>query len=176
MLITEAYRAQIAQVHKENPKWGTTGRDFAALVKRLIGDFAPLNVLDYGCGKQTLAQALPEYRIRGYDPGLPGLDAPPEPHDMVICTDVLEHIEPECLDAVLDDLQRVTRQTLFLQVCTVEAFQKLPDGRNAHLIIKPARWWIEQLWDRFGLFNFAVTQAGFTAIFRAIHPRGNGAK
>ena len=176
MLITEPYRQQIEQLHRENARWGTTGKDFAPVVKRLIGDFDPLNILDYGCGKQTLALALPQYRIRGYDPALPGMNTPPEPHDLVICTDVLEHIEPDCLEDVLDDLQRVTRKTLFVQVCTVDAKQILPDGRNAHLIVKPARWWVGLLWDRFNLFSYGMTTAGFSAVLLALKPKGNGTK
>ncbi len=175
MLISEQYKQQISEVHAGDPRWGTTGRNFAALVERLVGDWAPMNILDYGCGKQTLGLALPKYRIKGYDPGLPGLDFIPEPHDLVICTDVLEHIEPDCLDDVLDDLQRVTRKNLFVEVCTVTAIQTLPDGRNAHLIINPCRWWVGQLWDRFELISVAVHSAGFQALFSAKNPKGNGA-
>jgi len=34
----------------------------------------------------------------------------PSPASFVACIDVLEHIEPELLDNVLDDLRRVTAQ------------------------------------------------------------------
>ena len=174
MLITEQYKEQISQVHRETPNWGITGRNFAPIVQRIIGDWAPLNILDYGCGKQTLARALPQYRIKGYDPGLPGLDIAPEPHDLVVCTDVLEHIAPDCLEDVLDDLQRVTRKNLFVQICIVDAKQMLPDGRNAHLIVKPARWWMTGLWDRFDLISFSIMPGGFSALFGVINPKGNG--
>ena len=39
---------------------------------------------------------------------LPELSAAPQPCAFVVCIDVLEHIEPELLGNVLDDLQRVT--------------------------------------------------------------------
>ncbi len=167
MLITPEYRDEISQLHTENMDWGTSGKKFAGLVRTIVGNYAPLNILDYGCGKQTLARALPEYRIRGYDPGLPGLDESPDPHDMVICTDVLEHVEPGCIEDVLDDLQRVTLKNLFVQIPVIGAKQKLPDGRNAHLIIQPARWWMEKLWNRFELQSFENGALGFQAIFSA---------
>ena len=176
MLVSAEYKAQIAQLHRENPGWGTSGRECAGVVQTLIQRYEPKNILDYGCGKQTLARALPKYRIRGYDPGLPGLDTPPEPHDLVVCFDVLEHIEPDCLDDVLDDLQRVTKQILFTKVCIVPAFTMLPDGRNAHLIVKAARWWLERLWDRFNLINCMVDSTNIVACLEARKPKGNGTK
>ena len=171
MLITQEYKEQISELHRERPDWGTSGKKFAGTVRGLVGDLAPMNILDYGCGKQTLAQALPEYRIKGYDPGVPGCDSPPEPHDLVICTDVLEHIEPELLDDVLDDLQRVTSKYAFIQVAILGAIQHLPDGRNAHLIIKPTKWWVQKLWERFELISCVSTKFGFQAVFSALNPQ-----
>ena len=63
--------------------------------------------LDYVCGKQTLANALPQFTVHGYAPAIPGLDIHPEPHDLFICTDVLEHVESEFVDMVIDDKARV---------------------------------------------------------------------
>ena len=174
MLITEDYRKQIAEVHATTPGWGTTGRHFASLVQKIARDYAVSNILDYGCGKQTLSRALPAFRIKGYDPGLPGLDIPPEPHDLVVCTDVLEHIEPDCLEAVLDDLQRVTRIVLFAQVATSPAIQILPDGRNAHLIVEPAKWWLRHLWERFDLISCYVDAKSTQFLLHAMTPKGNG--
>jgi hypothetical protein len=174
MLITPEYKAQLGELHREAPAWGTTGRDYAPIVESLVQKYAPKNILDYGCGKQTLARALTKYRIIGYDPGVPGMDAPPDPVDLVVCTDVLEHIEPECLDDVLDDLQRVARFHLFLQVCTVPAFKKLPDGRNAHLIVQDSKWWMLRLWERFDLVNCMVDAKSFVSLWSARKPRGNG--
>lgn len=109
--------------------------------------------MDYGCGKQTLKNSLPHFEITGYDPALPGLDYPPEPHDLVACTDVLEHIEPDLIENVLDDLVRVTNHLCILVISTTKAKKTLSDGRNAHLIIQPISWWIEKLEKRFTL-NF----------------------
>jgi 2-polyprenyl-3-methyl-5-hydroxy-6-metoxy-1,4-benzoquinol methylase len=175
LVISQEYQEQIATLHKNDPRWGTTGRLFAPQIEKLIQDFQPKNILDYGCGKQTLARSLPRYRIIGYDPAIPGLEAPPEPVDMVISTDVLEHIEPEFLDDVLDDLQRVTKEILFATVSVLPANAVLPDGRNAHLIVEPLEWWLPKLMDRFGMINLSVNDTMFQVVMKAKKPKGNGA-
>ena len=113
------------------------------------------DILDYGCGKGELSKALGRrYRIAGFDPAIPEADTPPEPCEFVFCGDVLEHIEPECLEAVLDDLQRVVLKHGLFIVATRPAKKTLPDGRNAHLIIEPLEWWIPKLSRRFYLKSF----------------------
>ena len=62
---------------------------------------------------------------------------------------MLEHIEPECLDAVLDDLRRVTRKAGLFEVSTVLGGTHLPDGRDAHLIVEPLEWWRPKIEARF---------------------------
>ncbi len=174
MLVSPEYQAQIQQLHKDDPSWGSTGRHFAPLVLKVVQDYAPLNILDYGCGKQSLSRSLPEFHITGYDPGVPGIDTPPAPVDFVICTDVLEHVESAMLDDVLDDLQRVVKDVLFVAVSTVDAYQILSDGRNAHLVVKPLEWWLPKLMNRFSIINLAVVHEGFHALLKAKKPAGNG--
>ena len=108
-------------------------------------------MLDYGAGKQSLANAMPWVRIAGYDPAIPELSKPPMPADLVVCTDVLEHVEPECLEDVLDDLRRLTLKAAYLEIATREALKHLEDGRNAHLIVQPMEWWLPRIWQRFSL-------------------------
>jgi len=70
---------------------------------------------------------------------------------------VLEHIEPEFLDNVLDDLKRVTQAAIFCTIHTGPAVKTLSDGRNAHIIQQPMQWWLPKLWDRFDLQSVQVT-------------------
>jgi len=176
MVISEEYKALLSTKHATDPSWGTSGREFSRTVLRLIQDYKPATVLDYGCGKQTLARSLPAYRICGYDPGIPGMDASPTPMDLVVCTDVLEHIEPDCIDDVLDDLQRVTKKVLFATICVVPAYHKLPDGRNAHLIVKPLKWWLTRVMDRFKLISLYDSGSTVQILAQALNPSGNGTK
>lgn len=116
-------------------------------------------MLDYGCGKGVLAEILSWVKIQNYDPAVPEWAREPAPADLVVCTDVLEHVEPDCLDAVLDHLQRLTLKALFVEIGLVPAFKHLDDGRNAHLIVQPVEWWLPRLWQRFSLHSVEMSYA-----------------
>ena len=168
-MITSDYREQNRSLHNERPDYGSYGAKWAETVWGLAHQYNAASVLDYGCGKQTLHNALREqeqmFRFKArfcckehqwmhagwadYDPAIAGLDDTPQAADLVVCTDVLEHIEPECLDAVLDDIKRCTRKAAFMVIATRPAKKTLPDGRNAHLIQQPISWWLNQLMERF---------------------------
>jgi 2-polyprenyl-3-methyl-5-hydroxy-6-metoxy-1,4-benzoquinol methylase len=148
--ITEDYRALNAELHRTRPDYGRRGHRHADRVVRLVVRFDAASVLDFGCGKGTLAPALrarlPKIDVREYDPAIPGKDANPEPADILVCCDVLEHIEPDCLDDVLAELARLTLKVGHLVIATQPDQTKLlPDGRNPHLIVQPASWWRERL-------------------------------
>lgn len=124
------------------------------------------DILDYGCGKGTLGAAL-GFAIQEYDPAVAGKDTAPAPADIVVCTDVLEHIEPDRLEAVLDDLQRLTRRVLYVHVATVPAHKTLSDGRNAHLIVEPWSWWRERMNKRWWPSRLVCTSKSFAAVLVA---------
>jgi hypothetical protein len=99
--------------------------------------------------------------VFSYDPAVEGIDEEPDPADLVVCTDVLEHIEPDCLDDVLADISRCTLKVAMLTVCTVPAAKHLPDGRNAHLIVENSRWWMRKLFHHFDPLTFNAGKNGF---------------
>jgi hypothetical protein len=141
VLITESYRQLNQQLHESNPAYGVSGQKYAQIVRALMDQLGTSDVLDYGAGKCTLQRALGQ-PITNFDPCVPGLDTPPRrPFDIVACTDVLEHIEPDCVDAVLADLRRVTHKVCFMVIHTGPAKKFLADGRNAHLIQEGEDWW-----------------------------------
>jgi hypothetical protein len=147
MKITPEYLEQNRKLHSEG-RYGISGGKWANVVLQLCERHQTRDVLDYGCGQRLLEKGL-GWKIRNYDPCIGDLDAPPEPADIVVCTDVLEHIEPECLDDVLDDLKRVVQKKGFLVIATRPAEKFLPDGRNAHLIQQSSGWWLPRLAQRF---------------------------
>ena len=153
MLLSESYRALNAKLH-EDPTYGTSGHKLAREVVNACNAFRTKDLLDYGCGKRGLEAAL-GFPIQNYDPCIEGLDSPPKPADIVVCGDVLEHIEPECLDAVLADIFRLTKKCALLLIANRPALRALPDGRNAHLIQEGPQWWLPKLWAHgFRLITF----------------------
>lgn len=148
-LISDDYAALNRQLHETNAEYGTTGVMWAKQVEEVAALLNTTSVLDYGCGKGTLAKALPDLPIREYDPAVPGKDADPAPADLVVCTDVLEHIEPERLKAVLKHIARLANKCVLLAIYTNKSSKSLPDGRNAHLIQMDVRWWLQKINDRF---------------------------
>jgi hypothetical protein len=144
VLISDRYREMNQVLHRTMPNFGTSGQRYAMPVQQMMSRYNTAEILDYGCGKRTLEHAL-GFPITNYDPCVPGLEKSPGPHDIVVCTDVLEHIEPECLDDVLSDIRRCTKKAAFLLIATRPAQKTLSDGRNAHLIQEPYPWWKAKL-------------------------------
>lgn len=164
-LISEEYRALQRKLH-ENPEYGVASVEYAPLVADILKMVGAAELLDYGAGKGRLGQALRErfglrLQIHHYDPAVPEWSAAPEPCRFVACIDVLEHIEPERLDNVLDDLRRVTLGVGVFTVHTGRAAKILPDGRNAHLIQRPPAWWLPKFMERFELLSFNRMPQGF---------------
>jgi hypothetical protein len=150
-LITEPYRDEQRRLHA-TAEYGQRGAKWLETVTWLAMHYRAGSILDYGCGRGTLGNQLRAQQsivdVRDYDPAVPGKDAPPATADLVVCTDVLEHIEPECLIAVLDHLRYLTRRALFLVVNLTPTHHRLSDGRNAHLIQQNALWWQDRFHRR----------------------------
>lgn len=150
-------------MHETKPSYGISGREYLADVIGICQGIQSKDVLDYGCGKSTLAMNLP-FIINQYDPGIPRFSDLPEPADIVVCTDVLEHVEPDLIGNVLDHLQSLTKKILFAVIHTEASNKHLPDGRNAHILQEPPRWWVNALWSSFDIMNFMQGEHGIKII------------
>jgi methyltransferase family protein len=170
MLISDQYRALNVALHASNSHYGTSGGKWAAKVHRLARQYEASSVLDYGSGKGTLGEELrrlvqePFCVFAEYDPAVEGKDAQPNRADLVVCGDVLEHIEPDCLYAVLDDIRDLARKAALFIVATVPAAKTLADGRNAHLIVEPAEWWFPKLALRWRIREFQDRSGFFVCV------------
>lgn len=162
--ISESYRKLNSELHANIPEYGANGHRNASLVRQLAGVYEADSILDYGCGKGTLGAVLRKqgYKVKEYDPSIAGKDSKPAQADVVYCGDVAEHIEPEYVDAFLDDLQRVTGRAILLIVATRAAKKTLSDGRNAHLIQEPVEWWLPKLRTRFNMNKLIADGGEFT--------------
>ena len=150
-LVTPAYKALLRERYTR-PGWGASGHHHAEDVATFAFEIGAESILDYGCGRGTLKKRFTDtvtpiarFDVREYDPGIIGKDARPEPADLVVSTDVLEHIEPDRLYPTLHFIKRFSLKGTFLIVALSPAKEILADGRNAHLIVEPAKWWLEML-------------------------------
>ncbi len=110
------------------------------------------------------------YDVQFYEPAFEQWNHDPEPADMVVVRDVLEHVEPECLDAVLEHIRSKTKKLLWALIPHSESSDKLPDGRNAHLIVEPHSWWRDRLEEFFVIKGIRIR--GPETEFLAV-PRGS---
>jgi len=172
--ISEEYRKLQQDLHK-NPAYGVASLAFAPIVADIVRQTKAQSISDYGAGKQNLLKGLAAAGVTGfdyrpYDPAFPEYGAPREA-DLVCCIDVLEHIEPELLDNVLDELETITTKLGFFSIHMGPAGKTLADGRNAHLIQKPTSWWLKRLVERFEIAHLQTHQTMGRGVWVVVEPR-----
>ena len=154
MLITPEYRALLDKYRTEAPRWGNGGGRHVRTIADLIlhnKKYDVRTVVDYGCGQGQILDFLVKEKlvhpdkVQGYDPCVVGREAPPRPADLLVCTDMLEHVERECLDEVLKHIASLHRVVAYIQIHTKHSKAILPDGRNAHILQRPPVWWQAKL-------------------------------
>lgn len=151
-LISADYLAEQKALHAGG-NYGVSGGRFAPLVDSLVGTGVVRDVLDYGCGLGYLRRNCIS-PIKEYDPAVRNKNDLPAPADLVVCADVLEHIEPEKIAAVLAHIESVTRRFLLAAIALRPSQKNLSDGRNAHiLMLTPTKW------------RAALKRAGFRGVF-----------
>ena len=174
MTISDDYRNAQKKLH-ENPNYGVASLQYAPIVKEVIQQIGATSISDYGAGKCRLRMKLKELGLRKFryfpfDPAFPEYGEPKEA-ELVCCIDVLEHVEPLYLDAVLIDLRKITTGHGFFTIHTGPAVKTLADGRNAHLIQNPASWWLPKLCDHFEILHLQASPGGFWIV---VSPKNDG--
>lgn len=143
-MISKEYKKILSSIH-ENTSFGKRSK-IPPYLDNFIKEVSPSSILDFGCGKGRLVERLkeeyPNIEIIGYDPCNEKFDKSIDNlHvDLLISTDVLEHIEPVFLDETLQFLSSKSKYIYHLISCA-PAKLVLPDGRNAHLIQESKEWW-----------------------------------
>lgn len=136
---------------------GSAIKSYFEDIKGLIRKHDCKTLLDYGCGKAMhYSQGVIEggnwdklWKVDAtlYDPGVEKFRKKPEgKFDIVICTDVLEHVEDP--EACVKDLVQYPLKVMFVQVSCVPSDMSNPkrrllDGRPLHISIYPEEWWRE---------------------------------
>jgi len=161
-LISQEYARLNRKLHEDELGYGgSAGPTLEAEVTGILNlalHYGARSILDFGCGKGQWAEALrrrapPHLTIWEYDPAIPGKEAMPAQADIVIAMDVMEHIEPAFLGNVLEAIRGLSPMIFIAQIALLPAQKTLPDGRNAHLILKPVPWWLKQLSKAFTIIG-----------------------
>jgi len=146
-LISPAYLDEQRTLHTAPRGYGQRGYKWADHVRALAVTHQCGSILDYGCGAGSLAERLREnpgeaiIRIAEYDPAIPGKSLLPAFADMVVCTDVMEHVECDRIPAVIAHLGSLTRKVLFIVVSLVPTAKALSNGEQAHISLHESAWW-----------------------------------
>lgn len=170
-VISAEYAQLNKQLHEDNLAYGVGGGKHANTVMKLAESLKSKSILDYGCGKGYLAKNIP-FPIWEYDPAIPGKTDNPRPADLCVCTDVLEHIEPDKLQYVLEDLQRCTKKLGYFVIHTGASTKLLADGRNAHLLQKTKEWWKNKLSKYFLLTDKSIIEKA-PLLYIVVSPKTN---
>ena len=143
-------------------------------------------LLDYGCGK-----AIPydkdrckEVDLRHpiqklcnlksfdlYDPAYEKYATlPNKKYDIVVCTDVLEHIAEQDIDYVLTEILSRSKKIVFLNISCQPALKHFKEGKfkgkNVHISVFDPSWWghkIGNIWNKFNhlkVYTLCETKEG----------------
>lgn len=169
MLTTPEYLQVLKDTHSQKKgRWGGGPRKKMIDIMRFLDFYdvrsfqrrKPSTILDYGCGQGNLKITL-NYDIKNYDVAIEKFSQDPPVCDFLISTDVLEHVEEECMDDVLSHMNSKFTRFAYLSIVSNPARQILSDGRNAHITQKPFLWWLEKIMKHFELRRFMCPDARF---------------
>lgn len=120
---------------------------------------------DYGCGTGRAAKWLADHglEVTGFDIAANAMldydgafvqgclwDMPEfGEFDYGFCTDVMEHLPTEHVDAAVAGIAKRTRKEVFFQIALFECHMGDVIGEHLHLTVKPAQWWVELLGKHF---------------------------
>ncbi len=155
ILISDYWLRQNEYMHKKRPAFGSHGARWGAVVFKMIKATEKYmakkaRVLDYGCGKGGLQKTLRNNNvvIDAYDPAIAEHKDElllTKHYNLLVCTDVLEHVEPAYVSNVANLLVSnllAKNGILFAVVSLVPSKKIMPGGCNAHITIRDSAYWI----------------------------------
>ena len=161
------------ELHKEEGKF--RGISLVPLVPTLINVIKENNsktLLDYGCGKaipyskkecKSIGLKKPVQELCNldsfalYDPAYPKYSKlTKKKYDIVVCTDVMEHIAEQDIDWVLKDILSHSKKAVFLNISCQPALKHFKEGKfkgqNVHVSVFHGTWWsdkVKNIWNDF---------------------------
>jgi 2-polyprenyl-3-methyl-5-hydroxy-6-metoxy-1,4-benzoquinol methylase len=141
-------------------KMAADGQNFRGLsvlqykdqIRKLAHRTEAKTMLDYGCGAGDAYKSpnklhhhlgISRQNVNLYDPSFPQHSNKPQGEfDLVVCSDVLEHIPEHNVDEFVKTLYSHAGKALWVSVCCRPAKKFFPDGvTNLHVTIKDFQWW-----------------------------------
>jgi 2-polyprenyl-3-methyl-5-hydroxy-6-metoxy-1,4-benzoquinol methylase len=174
-VITDEYRSSQVELHARHPDYGSECLNYVKELLHWIEADGYDSLLDYGAGKGRLGAAMADAARKGdlrrtlsfemYDPAVKELSVLPEPAELVVSIDVLEHVELECEAEVLKHIASLTERCVFLTIGLKPAAKILADGRNAHINLKSPEAWLATLHGYFRHRGSRVTSDERSLVF-----------
>lgn len=169
--ISKEYLLEQKRLH-EIYSYGNSSLSHVPVVVRILKQYNLKSICDYGAGQMNLKKGIDmkgykNYDYFPYDPVFPEY-GPPKKADLICCIGVMEHVEEQYVDNVLDEMQKIALKLAYLHIGTTPAKKKLSDGRNAHITVKPERWWLTKLCSRFDIKQLQPAGKGFSVICQKI--------
>lgn len=151
-MIRDEYVELLRRHRGSDPDWGGSAVRNAGdhIVRYLNKHKGIVTVLDFGCGAGTLKPFIEKTARAGiivteYDPSVEGKTRLPDgTFDLLVTTDVLEHVEPVSLDETLRWMEEHSVRQFHHIDCN-DTKDRLPDGRDVHLIVAEPHWWLSKL-------------------------------
>ena len=123
-------------------------------IRKLAHSVKAKSMLDFGCGRGDAYRSphklhqqigIPRRNVKLYDPAFPQHDVIPKGRwDLVVCSDVLEHVPSDDVPAFLDGLFTRANKAVWLSVCCRLAKKTFPGTDvNLHVTIQPYLRWHE---------------------------------
>lgn len=161
--ISTVHLERTRKFHTKNYKYGAQGGIWAKGVHSVALNRGVETFLDYGAGKGVLGEKS-ILKVENYDPCMERYNKYPDSHEMVVCTNVLQYVEPDYLFNVLQELKNLTKEAIFFVIESGPSrwyFQERMGGKNARLIQMDLNWWYRQIkmtWEGWYLTNMEVGQ------------------
>ena len=142
------------ELHLQDQDYGASGGVYFKEIADFIRDKNPKVVLDYGCGKGALSDLIVnsqlQAKVHSYDPAIKGKETIPlDNYDMIITTDVLEHLYEDEIDFIFSDMLKLKPVSMYHIVSHRLAHAILPDGSNAHKTVQAPEWWANRMKESF---------------------------
>lgn len=163
-MISQAYQDKITKYHKTR-LWGGAVEGKAFDIECTAKNNNCKSILDFGCGFGLLKQKIGhKFDVTEYDAGIEGKNKlPVGKFDMVVCCDVMEHVEPEFVDQTIDWIYYYSTKIIYVSICCAPSLETFDDGSNLHLTVKPPSFWLEHFERRGARLAYNGTDRGFLA-------------